>query len=346
MNWDIIFFVKGWPEDRRFQGPWITTFKCPLDEEKEFIHAECLPMQAKRFFMGVKPGALAITCVRVDNTDSYREAVLLAKDTLRLALDGLAIVPSATMPKIGPLIGYRERGSRDVQYTETIAEGLVNITPRDQTNRETQWHKRTRLILNELSKFLNLSFKANEPTPVQEQLIFSAKMYRLGNESEDFGVQFLTKFCALEGLLAAGQVTPRKEKFCRRRIRFLMGWNPQSEEALKLKKLYRVRNDIAHESKTTDAAIYIDEIDFIYSAVFVQILRRQENADTLEQAWEKIDLPDEILTRRPQEFGRFALTSGLFETKMISKNFRQQIDEIFERVNEGLKSKIERGSKE
>lgn len=193
MDWDIIFSVKNWPEDRRIQGSWIATFRLPIAEEDKLIHAECLPMQAKRFFMGVKPGALAITCIRVDNADTYREAVLLAKDTLRLALDGLAIVPSETKPNIGPLIGYRNRESNEVKYIETMVEGFASLTPRNGNKSGNSWKMRNQLILYELNHFSQKDHRRWDDSQLQmDYLRLKLHLVTLVNKLMNFSKKLTT----------------------------------------------------------------------------------------------------------------------------------------------------------
>ena len=82
---------------------------------------------------------------------------------------------------------------------------------------------------------------------VMKQLLYSARMFRMGAASGNYGVQFLCKFCALEGMVTGGEDEYKKRTF-EERTKDLFGSEIDKLDEI-IDELFRVRNDIAHEAK-------------------------------------------------------------------------------------------------
>ena len=72
------------------------------------------------------------------------------------------------------------------------------------------------------------------------------KMYRAGAQTEDFGLEFICKWSALEGLVCGGELR-NKGQLLRDRLSALLP-SPPGETEMLVKELWKFRSQAVHEA--------------------------------------------------------------------------------------------------
>ncbi len=117
-------------------------------------------------------------------------------------LDGYAFLTEDVTLGVCPLVVVRERDEPDAQIKLFANRAMISWgSPTE--NAEQAWESRKSQLLSRFLVFFDAVAGGylNFDTEVVNQLGLSAKMFRHGQKSESYGIEFLCKFTALEGMV-------------------------------------------------------------------------------------------------------------------------------------------------
>ncbi|MGD0060809.1 MAG: hypothetical protein ABSD58_15435 [Verrucomicrobiia bacterium] len=311
VEWHIGFFVKGIPHPYFIHSPKklrmarIGDPALPGIEQLKQKHPSF-----SNFFLSPDRWGVIFVAVRA-KVRSESEAVEEAWGLLEQIRDGLALVLDVP-PKVAPIMILRQAGNPDarvVHFTPT-SWMFLNAKKADITQ---AWEKRCDALLNSLLPFFDasLAHRWQKHSSLTMQIINSARLYRLGCESQSYGLEFLCKFAAMENLVA-GTARWQKARKLRERIPMLIK-NTKWDVARAVTKLWKLRNSAVHEArleylpkweKSFPLEVLVSQLEFITTAVFVFALQNMKKARTVSGLWRLANtyqLPSWAARERPKE---------------------------------------------
>ena len=212
---------------------------------------------------------------------------------------------------------------------------------------QSDWEDRCNAALQKMLPILGeaLDSKAERMTPLMEQLLYSARMFRLGAASGNYGVQFLCKFCALEGLVTGGEDEFKKRTF-KERSRELFGSVIDKLDDI-VNELFRVRNDIAHEAKCDlfqwDAGFrspepLIEHLNTLALCVLAFAADYVEQCRSLSELWSHAagyEIPSVLLQKKYPSTQQLEAWNVQFTDNKLWSNIGLHFDEMFPRDERG-----------
>jgi hypothetical protein len=209
-------------------------------------------------------------------------------------------------------------------------------TPNEQT--EKAWQSRKEWLLNRFLLYFDAvaSGEVQYETEVAEQLELSAKMFRHGGKSDSYGIEFLCKFTALEGLVC-GPAKFGKEKLLTERLSAL--FRARNGIEAEISKLWKMRCEASHQAKafTNDFASVIEPLERLTLGVIVFALDNLQSEKTIDSLWNRVgsySLPSEVLLDRPKHrvavvrmMGEFGIWKG---AGILTDNVFNQLSKIFQ----------------
>jgi hypothetical protein len=319
--WNVVFILCGLREDHLFRDthyflapctPGMTATFRKLGEEER-----CAPV--RRFFDTGPEVKFFAAAFRIKASE-MKLAHTEAEFYLHGLLDGLAPHVDHMVPKIGPFFLIAPVGDKDMQLFLTGRQGWAYIHSKEAAAAEA-WKEREKSLFIATLPFFDIAsgIHPHRNTPLARQLLYSMKMFRSGAESDVFGVEFLCKWSALEGLVCAGE--KRKGELLRDRIPEIYPTSEQAAVLNDVKVLWKLRNEASHEARAFDSdylegsrglAVQIESVERLFVGVVVFALAHINCADSVKSLWTKTaayELPALIRERRPADMGRAAVTS-------------------------------------
>jgi hypothetical protein len=181
------------------------------------------------------------------------------------------------------------------------------------------WKKRDEELRSRVGRFnsMAIDFHSRSQTKLARQVRHSLRMFRHGQHTGNWGVEFICKFCALEGLVC-GEIVEKKLATLISRLCALFPASEGETEAM-VRKLWKLRSAAVHTAQAFDAGclkegghlgVHIGEIDFLFTGVLVFALERVYEAEDVQPLWAGVtgySLPDFARLRRPDDLARHAI---------------------------------------
>ena len=191
MTWDLVFLLKNYPEDYRFQGPHFMAMTVSERSVAAIVKATKNNPKSKAFFVIFEQRRLTALVFRLEaSTDS--DALDLGKHQLEGLIDGLSIMLDRNLPKVCPIVHVRRVGEADSMLVEMGGDDWAYFNPTQKAS-ETSWRDYQRKVLTSLMPFFDIaaSLHPNRGSSLSRQLLYSMKMYRHGAMTGVFGVNIL-----------------------------------------------------------------------------------------------------------------------------------------------------------
>jgi hypothetical protein len=194
--------------------------------------------------------------------------------------------------------------------------GWATIHSKDEAITQ-QWKKRNENLTTTVLRFIDIALDRKlTNNELAQQLLYSAKMYRYGRQSRVFGIDYLCRFTALEGL-TCGSATAKKHAMIKTRLEALF---PQSAGVkADIEKLWLLRCEASHQGKAfhlynvTGSPRLEREIgllEYYFTAVLVFAVENV-SAGTVDALWKTAgtyQLPSWASLERPAEMPRYAIS--------------------------------------
>lgn len=339
MRRDILFLVHGIPPEFGLRDGHY--FMASVGESQ---------LRALRAFASEHPALqrfledadrVGLTCVGFrDDVEQECEAVRVALFRLHGILDGLSLLDFRSWPQISDLVFIRREASPDIMVKWYLLERWAWTHPRDKVPNEIL-NPRNDALIRHLLPFFDVVAGApiDLGSELKRQLYYSNRMYRAGKESGIFGIEFLCKFSALEGMVC-GPAMRHKCDLLQSRLKSLFGSSMPDIEA-EVDRLWKLRCRGSHQSmafyseETSDgypSHIHMDALDHFYCGAVVFALDHLQECVTLEDLWTRASeyrLPDVAATRRSSLIGRFGASIWLEDKGYVWHNVGRVFDQFY-----------------
>ncbi len=323
MKWDVAFFLRNYPREYRFQDKHYRM----LDVDERHVesirrHTSDRPAVGSFF---AKPGSAELMAIilRVE-ADNKDDAIELGRHIVQGFIDGLALLRDRNLPSVCPLVEIR-RGDEPNSVLIELAESGWAYFGHKHAASDTIWRSRCDMVFRALFPFFDIisQLHPRRNTSLARQLMYSMKMYRHGAGTGVFGLEYICKWSALEGLVC-GSERHNKRGLLKQRIPQLFS-NCQAQVEATVVKLWDLRNEAVHEARAFDSdhlheapllGPQIEDVEFLFLTVVTFALARIEDANSVQTLWHdatSFQLPD-WARKRPQDMPRMAVTNVTFNT--------------------------------
>ena len=254
------------------------------------------------------------------------DAVELARHILEGFIDGIAVLVDRNLPKVCPLLQIRRDDEPNSYLIELGDEGWAYFQPKNPGS-EAAWRKRCKMLFRSLFPFFDVvaQLHPRRNTSLSRQLMYSMKMYRHGAATGVFGLEYICKWSALEGLVCGGE-SHKKLALLKKRISQLFP-NESAAIETKVAELWELRNEAVHEARAFDSDYLheapllgpqIEEVELLFSTVVMLALANMDRADSVQTLWEHVasfTVP-EWAAKRPPDMPRMTVKKVRFDTKL------------------------------
>lgn len=267
--------------------------------------------------------------------DSEDEAKTLMDTYEKLSgiLDGYAFLNDDAVPEIWPMVQIRtsDQPHADIRFFSLRAWFRVNSKD---GSFEKAWDERTRQLLVRFLDFFDVAATDNAlfDTELANQISLSARMFRHGRMSSSYGIEYLCKFSALEGLVC-GPRTHGHGNLLKNRLSVL--FRHRINIAAEVQELWRIRCEASHQGKAFDDTFstLIEPIERLALGCLVFAVDHVRTTKTIDELWTKAlgyALPKEAIIDRPPEIQRRAIVRLISQPKHQWNNVGKMVDSIFE----------------
>lgn len=340
INWDIGFFMKRLPPPFRIQSDRLRMVNLAESGKRGFEQlCGSYPALAEFKRTAGKDGVF-LAALRILAKDEG-EAVDQSWAIVGYALDGLSLACDF-VPAIAPVLVLRKEKSSDAELRE-FSFHTWSTHHTTGSDADEVWRKRCDKVLDRILPFFNFALDDSwrSQTPLQNQIVYSARLFRIGCEIQSFGVEYLCKFASVEGMVIGSNRQREKAKKLGDRIpRLLRGaqWDVLSV----VKELWEKRHLIAHEArgeffsgdqKSFPHQLLTPRLDQIGLAVLVFAIDNMANAQSVSDLWKLVDqykLPEFVLEERPKQMFRLPMTHTLVNRHEIWKDAGQWFDNVLD----------------
>ena len=328
MRRDLIFFVNGVPEELTVHDA--HSFFAPVSED---IIAQVTKLGEDMSYWLRKSGKKFHAFVLRNNLEDETESMMDAYEKLSGILDGYAFFTDDAVPEIWPLVQIRENDQPNAKIRFFSLRAWFRVHSKDGSF-EKIWNERNRQLLNRFLAYFDLTATNNATldTELANQISLSAKMFRHGRMSSSYGIDYLCKFTALEGLVCGSQRHGHGE-LLERRLSVL--FRHRKEIGKEVQELWRIRCEASHQGKAfaTNFTTLIEPVEKLTLGALVFAVDHVRVAKTVDELWDNASgytLPDEAIMERPPEIQRRAVVSLISKPVLEWTNVGKLVDHIFD----------------
>jgi hypothetical protein len=344
---DFMFLASGLPLDQLIKGRHF--FAAPIEDDvrERLLKTEPRAPGLKHFIEALGKAPLFAICVR-NHIEDENEATQTAWRTVAGIIDGYSLLVDANPPKVCPYLLLRVGDSPDAGIRSYTPEGTwASFTPRSPESQKHWDHVREKFSQRLLKLFETVGADSPERrSPLCHQLFYSARLFRHGAESDTFGIHFLLKFSALEGLVC-GPGTKNKEKLLTERLGNLFRATglPAGNQ---VKHLWQLRCTASHQAKAFELeedpdavnhSPHINLLDRLFRGVLVFALDGLDHAQTVDDLWSGVGSyspPDFAVAERPHDMPRLAMMHFLIDPHVPVPGLGPIFDNVYQRAEQEL----------
>ena len=301
---DFIFFVSGIPDQMRvldqnnaFVAVGEPEKKAITDISKKSEHG-----QAIADWLGRTAGRFTAAIFRKENINE-RDAFLEAFEKLSGILDGYAFFIEDAALEICPLFLVRQHEEEGAQIKLFGNYGWISWGSTSEAI-DRAWQNRQNQLLQRFLVFFN-AVAGDKPefnTEVVNQLGLSAKMFRHGRRSQTYGIEFLCKFTALEGLVCGSEKRGHKGLL---KSRLSSLFRAKIGVEAEIETLWEMRCEASHQGKAFSVKFgtVIEPLENLTLGAMVFALDHLSSVKSIDELWTKAPayfLPAEVLMDRPK----------------------------------------------
>lgn len=314
-SWQVAFLVRDYPEElrtlgpRHFNGRIDDTFLASLKKTGDRVVLDFLSQDAPTRFIWV---GFAI------DAESRLDAIAEARHRLEGLIDGASFWGDNEWPMISEFVWVGESGDTDLRIVLHRRQIWIEMLNTAEESRAA-WNRRNEELRSRVNRFfgLALDLHSRAMTPLGRQVRHSMRMFRHGKHSGSWGVEFICKFCALEGLVCGDEKQRKGEKLKSRLAALFRDSTSQFSD--RIEKLWRYRSEAVHTARAFDAGglddgaplgVHLEAIEYFFVGALVFALERIAAADDVTTLWQQVSdyaLPDFARTERPRDFPKYAV---------------------------------------
>jgi hypothetical protein len=340
MRRDIIFLVRGIPTTRLLRNE--RFFMAPPGKLLETRLAELSKVVPRlRRFLEEQAG-VGVVCAGFRN-DHKDESLALEKawNALAAIIDGFAFVNEGPLLEVCPVIQVREGNAAESQIKIYGGSGGWAHFHPGSSESAVKWREREFNLFTKLLTFFSITAGAHPKykNDLGKQIGYSAKMFRCGIQANNFGVEYLCKFSALEGLVCGGKRHGKKE-LLKARLKQLFAGSTRNV-GHDVERLWSLRCKASHQARafydedvpgSNSLLMEICNIEYLLTGVLVFALDHAEQAKHVEALWSRLSgysLPDYVLLERPADMPKLPYTNVVLFTPHKCEGAGASIDAFY-----------------
>jgi hypothetical protein len=292
----------------------------------------------KRFLEDKERHYVFLTSIRVEAPTAHK-AIFKAHNRLDTYIDSIAVA-GFCVPAVCSVLVIRQANEPNAEIMEFHRDRWLEGKPATTTERES-WTKRSDEIMQHLLPVLSqLVEKApDDHNELAWRALYSARLFRRGIESRNFGVEFFCKFAALENLVVGGDTSNKGEKL-KRRLSALVG-DLLPNAASEIVELWKRRHPLVHEARLEfvdedpeafPVHIHMETLDWLCQVTFVFLSDHFGAVGTLADLWkqaEGYEIPATVCDTRPKEIARFPASTWSEKCGFIWNGAGKLIDNLW-----------------
>lgn len=328
-SYNIAFLLRNYPRAMHIQGP--TFFMVGIDEEfmkplRELSSKE----PAIAMFVANNPKE-QFSWVGVQlSSDTRLNAIAEARHRVEGFIDGAALtIETGVIPTICEIVYVGLSGNPELTLTRYRSDSWIHLAHGGNEG-NAFWQQRNDRLRGRLVSFFRLATDGHPKSlsDIGLQLRHSLRLFRYAVQTGNFGVEFICKFCALEGLVC-GDIRSGKKRLLAHRLSALFP-NESAEIGTKIDRLWKYRNEAVHTARTFDAGpldhgaslgVNLEDLNRLFVGVIVFALDQIPAVDTIHDLWTKVEaysLPSYASAKRPEGMTQYLLKNAEFELKIHS----------------------------
>lgn len=338
MQRDIVFLAVGIPQGRPLRG--ISCFVEPLPEVVVTnLRNLAKQVPSLRGFLEKHSGR-KFAYIGVRNAEEQEDDSLAnAWQVMDGIIDGFRLLRDLEDIDVSNVVQIREGDSTDCLLKLYSKRGWAMWDSKDPELNKS-WQEREKCFADHILHFFEVVANSGVGcSGLGAQIQYSAKMFRHGSEAQVFGVEYLCKFSALEGLVC-GSVRRKKQALLTERLRTLFRRSPRKIED-DVAELWDLRCVASHQGN----AFHFEEIpcvdhlggkielvEFLFIGSLVFALSQVGQKATVDELWKDIatyDLPDYALLERGKVRPKVPLLRFILNTHLDLKGAGNWMDNAY-----------------
>jgi len=299
-------------------------------------------------FMGGNPVSSVVGIAIRNDFETERDAADRAWAIMMGILDGYSLGIDAAVPKLCGYFLIRSGNSPDADvkmYSE--GSGWAHLHSQNPDS-ERLWEAAKSKVFEHFLRFFEVVVdeQVRAQTALVHQLLYSARMFRHGAVSHEFGIQYLCKFSALEGMVS-GEAKSQKRALLRSRLPRLFR-KTEKAVAQTVEALWDLRCTASHQARAfaihdLPGAVLtggrIEDLEYLFRGTCIFALDHLKQARTIDDLWSEVanyDLPDHALFQRPSDMPRYAVASGLLDPHILWPGAGRAFDKLYTDLNSNI----------
>jgi hypothetical protein len=333
---DFVFFVAGIPEEMVIHNEQYTFAQLGEDQRKQ-ITKIAEHSQGVANWLRNASGRISAAVFRNEFPEE-KEGFNNAHERLSAILDGYAFLIEDVSLDICPLVLIRENSETDAQIKFFGNRAWISWGTPDEKAKQL-WQTRKAQLLERFLIFFDAvaGDAAPSDSEIIDQLGLSAKMFRHGNKSNSYGIEFVCKFTALEGIVCGSEIHGKGALLKSRLSSLFRSRNGVEEEVA---KLWKMRCEASHQGKafSNDFSAVIEPLERLTLGAMVFALDNLKSAKTIDGLWNgasSYTLPNEVLLARPTNRAAVIQMIGDYGTwkgaGILTDHVFSQLSKIFQK---------------
>jgi hypothetical protein len=323
-TWQIAFLVRDYPEELRTLGP--AHFNGQIDE----TFLDLLRKTGERSildFLGHDVANRFIWVAFEVDAESRLDAIAEARHRVEGLVDGASFWGDNEWPSISGFVWVGQADDPNLQIVLHHRQVWIEML-NTATESRAAWKQRNEELRTRVNRFFSLALDQHSraTTPLSRQIRHSMRMFRHGKHSGSWGVEFICKFCALEGLVCGDEQRRKGEKLRQRLAVLFRDSSVQFVE--RIEKLWRYRSEAVHTARAFDSGnlddgaplgVHLEEIEYFFAGVLVFALEQVVTVDDVTALWQNAGtytLPDFARLQRPRDFPKYAVPNMEIPTRI------------------------------
>ncbi len=337
-DWNVAFLVRHYPVEIAVQGPEFFMVKIGEDFLRAFRDFSKNAGKGEQFVGSHPADRFMWMGVRVRSAEAL-EAVVLARHRVEGFIDASALtIETTTVAQICEVVWLSTAGETAMRMHEFHYDDWITYIHGGPEG-TAAWNARTHDLRARLILFYELAADTHSKAQSELgiQLRHSIRMFRYGIESRCFGVEFICKFCALEGLVC-GSATGMKGRLLLDRLGGLFRGDASAKTSIA--ELWNYRSEAVHTAQAFDngtldegaaLAVHLEPLNRFFRAAVIFALDHLHAVVTIDDLWAKLPdyaAPSYATLQRPKGMEQYVMKNMLMPLNATAPQHGMHFDDL------------------
>jgi hypothetical protein len=339
VRWDVQFFLKTPTQFPVLSGDDLGVATVTKSGWAQIVELQEKLPALKRFLGNVDAQYVLICSIRAF-AETAHKAIFKAHARLESYIDSLAVA-GFCIPAVSSVIVVRKGDEPNAEVMEFYRDKWLEGAPSSEIQRKS-WTERSDQIIQHLLPLLSqlIEKSPSDHNELAWRALHSAKLFRRGVESRNFGMEFFCKFAALENLVVGGESSLKKGEKIRNRLTALVGDVLPNAEC-SIGELWNRRHALVHEARfefigddpeAFPVHIHMETLNWLFQVTFVFLSDHFGSAASLSELWKRTNeyrIPDKVRDTRPKEIARFSASTWSENCGIVWNGVGELIDNLW-----------------